>query len=148
MLKIQVLGKGLIPRGYGIAPRLEPFPADLTLIGTILTCSNLKVNYINPETNKPMPLTRENCQKVYKKYENVVSDKPKKTTIDNVKPSVPTPPPASVSDYNKKNDDLVITPIVKDDKSNKNTEPKSSDVPKNNQHDHNKNNSKYNDRNK
>jgi len=32
MLNIQVLGNGLIPRGLGLAPRLEPFPADYILI--------------------------------------------------------------------------------------------------------------------
>ena len=36
MLKIQVLGNGFIPRGLGIAPRREPFKADLLLIQTIL----------------------------------------------------------------------------------------------------------------
>lgn len=70
MLKIQVLGKGLIPRGHGIAPKKEPFSADLTLIGTILGTAGLKVNYINPETNQPSPLTRENYQNVYRKYPN------------------------------------------------------------------------------
>ena len=57
MLKIQVLGQGLIPRGHGIAPKKEPFPADLTLIGLILGTPGLKMNYINPETNQLAPLT-------------------------------------------------------------------------------------------
>lgn len=70
MLKIQVLGSGLIPRGHGIAPKKEPFPADLTLIGLILSTPGLKMNYINPETGKLAPLTRENYQKVYQKYPN------------------------------------------------------------------------------
>ena len=70
MLKIQVLGQGLIPRGHGIAPKKEPFPADLTLIGLILGTPGLKMNYINPETNQLAPLTRDNYQKVYAKYPN------------------------------------------------------------------------------
>ena len=70
MLKIQVLGKGLIPRGYGLAPRVNPFPADLTLIGTILNTNGLTVNYLNPETNKMCPLTKENLKKVYDKFGN------------------------------------------------------------------------------
>lgn len=70
MLKIQVLGKGMIPRGYGLAPRKEPFYADLTLIATIIQTNGLTVNYVNPETGELKPLTRTNLTTIYKKYEN------------------------------------------------------------------------------
>lgn len=68
MLKIQVLGKGMIPRGYGLAPRKDFFKADLTLIHTILQCPNLKVNMLNPETNKIMPVTKTNVKTLWDKY--------------------------------------------------------------------------------
>lgn len=72
MLKIQVLGKGMIPRGLGLAPRKEPFPADLTLIQTILnTRGDFKINFINPETGKFAPLTKQNCQQMYRKYGDI-----------------------------------------------------------------------------
>lgn len=104
MLKIQVLGKGLIPRGYGLAPRVNPFPADLTLIGTILNTNGLTVNYLNPETNKMCPLTKENLKKVYDKFGNKEVKTPERhlpganapqvkvseTVTTNVAPTAPT----------------------------------------------------------
>lgn len=70
MLRIQVLGKGLIPRGYGLAPRLDPFPADLMMIATILNTNGLTVNYIHPEDGKPRLLTKANVKRVYDTYGN------------------------------------------------------------------------------
>lgn len=71
MLKIQVMGKGMIPRGYGLAPRKEPFPADLNLIQVILSTPGLSVNMINPETNKPVPITNQNLLRMWDKYSDV-----------------------------------------------------------------------------
>lgn len=68
MLKIQVLGKGLIPRGLGLAPRTEPFPADMTLIHTILCTNGLTVRYIHPETGQPRDLDNKNLKKVYERW--------------------------------------------------------------------------------
>lgn len=65
MLRIQILGKGLIPRGMGLAPKKTPFPADLNLIRTIISTPGLKVNYINPLTGALSPITRENCQRTW-----------------------------------------------------------------------------------
>lgn len=85
MLKIQVMGKGMIPRGYGLAPRKEPFPADLNLIQVILSTPGLSVNMINPETNKPTPITNQNLLRMWDKYSDVrTSTKTVQTT-----PSVP-----------------------------------------------------------
>ena len=72
MLRIQVLGKGMIPRNLGLAPRTEPFPADLRLIGIILATPGLSLKFIHPESGKPADLTRENFQAVYKKYHHKV----------------------------------------------------------------------------
>ena len=64
MLKIQVLGHGLIPRGMGIAPRKEPFYADLNLIGLILQTPGLSVNYVT-SLGTLQPLTTKNLKKVW-----------------------------------------------------------------------------------
>jgi len=68
MLKIQVLGKGMIPRGLGLAPRMEPFPADRNLIATILQTPSMSINYLHPENGKLFPLTRQNMKTVLEKY--------------------------------------------------------------------------------
>lgn len=70
MLKIQVLGKGMIPRGYGLAPRKEPFPADYLTIGTIIKTPGLKVKYLNPESGKLMPLDGHNVKRIWDRYAN------------------------------------------------------------------------------
>ena len=88
MLKIRVLGRGLIPRINSVAPRMNPFPADLTLIQTIMTTPGLKVQYMNPETRRFYDITRDNIRKVWDKEGNltgVVSD----TTVQ---PEVVIPP--------------------------------------------------------
>jgi hypothetical protein len=103
MLRIQVLGRGLIPRGHGIAPRMEPFPANVMLTGIILGTAGLEVNFIHPETNKPVPLTRVNYQAMHKKWENVAPGKKvvqevevQKVVEQKVAPVVQqTPPPVA-----------------------------------------------------
>ena len=92
-LKIQVLGKGLIPRGYGLAPRKDPFNADLTLIQTILSTPGLIVNYIRPEDNKPVALDRNNLKRVWDKYNNHA----KKQVAQNVSATTNTRPSAPVT---------------------------------------------------
>lgn len=90
MLKIQVLGSGMIPRGLGIAPRLEPFKADFSLLGTILGTAGLEVNYFNPATGKFEKLTKKNFRRVWDAYSNYKED---------VKP-VETKPADHVVNYN------------------------------------------------
>lgn len=70
MIKIQVLGRGLIPRMNVIAPKKEPFPADKTLIATIMSTPGLKVNFINPETGAPTELTKANLNRIWDKWSN------------------------------------------------------------------------------
>lgn len=67
-VKIQVLGHGLIPRGYGLAPRKEPFPADPLLIGTILQ-AGFKVNALNPVTGKFEEMTKKNYRQMYNRLD-------------------------------------------------------------------------------
>lgn len=94
MLKIQVLGKGLIPRGFGLAPRKEPFSADLTLITTILNTNGLMVNYVNPSDGRLLPLNRQNVKKVWDKYNNWTVTSP--APADTTRPYTPADNPAPV----------------------------------------------------
>lgn len=70
-LKIQVNGRGLIPRGYGLAPRKDPFMAnDINLIGLILNTSGLSVKYVNPSNGRLEDLSKKNLKKVWDQYSN------------------------------------------------------------------------------
>ena len=68
MLKIQVLGRGLIPRGYGLAPRKTPFFADLMMIETILHTNGLQVVMIHPEDGHGVRVTTQNVRKLWNAY--------------------------------------------------------------------------------
>ena len=148
MLRIQVLGNGLIPRGHGIAPKKEPFPADLRLIGIILSTGGLKVNFVHPDSGKLIPLNRENYQDMYAKYQNRVytkavevegNDREKEdaaeVTTSPVAPVVETPavdtvpetpvaPPvveeAQATDAAKKTEEFTMKPIVAPEEKPKN----------------------------
>ena len=87
MLNIQVLGRGLIPRGHGIAPKKSPFPADLTLIQLILRTPGLSINYINPKTKKWSPLNNENLTEVWNRFSDYKETKPSQNEVS--KPVVP-----------------------------------------------------------
>lgn len=67
-MKIQVLGRGLIPRGQGIAPRKEPFEADINTIKAIMQSGEFKVNMLNPDTGKLIPLTNDNLMRMWAAY--------------------------------------------------------------------------------
>lgn len=88
MLNIQVLGKGLIPRGLGIAPRKEPFPADYSLIATIMQTHGLKVNMIRPDDGKVVELTPNNVKRMWDKYSASVPKKPRIVEV-NMPPQEP-----------------------------------------------------------
>lgn len=91
MLKIQVLGKGLIPRGLGLAPRMEPFSADLTLIGTIMATPGLKVNMIRPEDGKAITLNSQNMKRMWETYTDAHLRTPK-VVVPQTAPVVPVSP--------------------------------------------------------
>lgn len=87
MLKIQVLGQGLIPRGLGLAPRKEPFYADYRAIADILNASRLTVYYFNPDTGKFTKLTKETLKSAWDKYsekefDQAVEEANKETPIE------------------------------------------------------------------
>ena len=68
MLKIQVLGNGMVPRLGRLGPIKDPFPADKTLIATIIATSKMKINYLDPKTNKMKPITRDNLNEIWETY--------------------------------------------------------------------------------
>ena len=92
MLTIRVLGTGLIPRGLGLAPRMTPTEAGLTLIQTIIATRGLSVQMLKPD-GKWIDLTKDNVLPMYRAYDNVdVSTTPKVETETNVsKPVAPAP---------------------------------------------------------
>lgn len=115
MLKIQVLGKGLIPRGYGLAPRKEFFNADLNFIGTILMTPGLKVNMLNPEDGKIIQVTNSNIKRLWNKYR---SDVYNGNTISNVVEKDVNDEEESKSDFmnppTTKEETEVIKPVTTD----------------------------------
>lgn len=94
MLKIQVLGKGLIPRGYGLAPKKHPFPADLILIETILKTPGLKVRMEHPADGHMVDVTTSNIKKLWAAYSDKYTNDPNRGMYKrNVsRPTVPDKP--------------------------------------------------------
>jgi len=101
MLPIIVEGRGLIPRGHGLAPKKDPFPASPVLISHILNTAGLKPIFVDPVSKKRMPLTKENYQRVYRNYEDKLNGIRKETPAQEIKEtkqespiqiSIPAPP--------------------------------------------------------
>lgn len=91
-LQIQVNGKGLIPRGFGIAPRKELIKtSDLSFINLCLNTSGLKLKYLNPSNNKLEDLTRQNLMKVWRNYADY---RPAVAPTPTIAPHVPEEPKA------------------------------------------------------
>jgi len=67
-LRIQVLGRGLIPFGLGLAPHKQFFWADKLLIQTILSDSRLSVNMQHPDDGRIIKVTRQNLEKLWNSY--------------------------------------------------------------------------------
>ena len=65
---IQVLGVGLIPRGRGIAPRKDPFPATQKEIELILNHGTLIPKMYNPKTNAFIQITSSNFNKLWNAF--------------------------------------------------------------------------------
>ena len=64
-VNIIVLGHGLIPRGLGIAPKKDPFPADIDLVKLILA-GGQRVVAIHPITKGKIEITYNNLNKMWK----------------------------------------------------------------------------------
>ena len=85
---IQVLGAGLIPRGMGIAPKKEPFPATKKEIELIMEHGTLQPRMRNPKTGKFVDITARNFEKLWDAF--AIEREEKKNTINRPKamPSV------------------------------------------------------------
>ena len=137
MLKIQVLGKGLIPRGYGLAPKKNPFPADLILIETILKNPGLKVRMMHPDDGHFVDVTTKNVKRLWDAYSDKYTKDPKdgmhvkvSTNVAPVKPVAPKAeqkeePVVAPTDVLKPQVETPVTEEVKEeDKQESKTEEK------------------------
>ena len=129
MLKIQVLGNGMVPRLGRLGPIKDPFPADKTLIATIIATSKMKINYLDPKTNKMKPITRDNLNEIWDMYGEA--------EYDAVTPKMEEVPPAkeekkevkeeqkvqpSVKNETKpeeKSEDEILEEMIKEEEKNK-----------------------------
>ena len=68
MLKVRILGQGLIPRGYGLAPRKDPIEVDWRFLNLLLNHGSFKVQYLDPEKKQFFDVTNANAKKVYEKF--------------------------------------------------------------------------------
>ena len=69
MIPIKVNGRGLIPRGHGIAPK-SLVKADMQLVQLILGTPGLSMEFVNPETGTLTPITRTNYIEIFESYES------------------------------------------------------------------------------
>lgn len=67
MIRVRILGKGLIPRGGGLAPKKEPIYVDLDYLTILVYSRNLRIQYLNPDTDKFEDLLLSNFKKIYDK---------------------------------------------------------------------------------
>ena len=116
-LLIQVLGVGLIPRGKGIAPKKEPFPATKKEIELIMEHGALKPRMLNTKTGKYVDITAKNFEKLWntfaierEEHKNTINrPKATPTTIPAVKKeepkaeNKPSPQPVQVNKQNNNN---------------------------------------------
>lgn len=69
MIPIIVKGSGLIPRGHGIAPKLDPFNADQLLVGLILQTPGLVPYFADPDVKqRKIELTNANYLSTFEKF--------------------------------------------------------------------------------
>lgn len=129
MLKIQVLGNGMVPRLGRLGPIKDPFPADKTLIATIIATSKMKINYLDPKTNKLKPITRDNLNEIWEMYGETEYDAvtPKMeevpSTKEEKKESVPEQkvqsPVKNESKPEEKSEDELLEEMIKEEEKNK-----------------------------
>lgn len=87
MVKIQVLGEGMIPGIGTVAPHKSPFEADYKLITRIMGHGSLKVRIQNPITKAFIPLTASNAKRMYETWNDYKA--PKTTSAPVLHPTTP-----------------------------------------------------------
>lgn len=140
MVKIQVLGNGLIPRMGMLAPITEPFPVGRMTAATILqTSPNLTVNYLNPNDGKFHALTNQNIARVFDEFEDdeaaATVEAPAEAPVVNE-----TPTPVEVTDSTPSVESEVNDAPVESDKSEMVSENTESDETSENTEDVEENN--------
>ncbi len=140
MVKIQVLGNGLIPRMGMLAPITEPFPVGRMTAATILqTSPNLTVNYLNPNDGKFHALTNQNIARVFDEFEDDEAatnvEAPAEAPVVNE-----TPTPVEVTDSTPSVESEVNDAPVESDKSEMVSENTESDETSENTEDVEENN--------
>lgn len=140
MVKIQVLGNGLIPRMGMLAPITEPFPVGRMTAATILqTSPNLTVNYLNPNDGKFHALTNQNIARVFDEFEDdeaaATAEAPAEAPVVNE-----TPAPVEVIDSTPSVEPEVNDAPVESDKSEMVSENTESDETSENTEDVEENN--------
>lgn len=140
MVKIQVLGNGLIPRMGMLAPITEPFPVGRMTAATILqTSPNLTVNYLNPNDGKFHALTNQNIARVFDEFEDdeaaATAEAPAEAPVVNE-----TPAPVEVTDSTPSVESEVNDAPVESDKSEMVSENTESDETSENTEDVEENN--------
>ena len=140
MVKIQVLGNGLIPRMGMLAPITEPFPVGRMTAATILqTSPNLTVNYLNPNDGKFHALTNQNIARVFDEFEDdeaaATVEAPAEAPVVNE-----TPAPVEVTDSTPSVESEVNDAPVESDKSEMVSENTESDETSENTEDVEENN--------
>ena len=136
MVKIQVLGNGLIPRMGMLAPITEPFPVGRMTAATILqTSPNLTVNYLNPNDGKFHALTNQNITRVFDEFEDdeaattteapaeapVVNETPNETPAEVSAPAFPAEPEVNDAPVESDKSEMV-SENTESDETSENTE--------------------------
>lgn len=91
MVKIQVLGHGMIPGIGTVAPHKSPFEADYKLITRIMNHGSLQVNIQNPITKSFIPLTASNAKRMYETWNNYKAKEAPKVATPVLHPTAPQP---------------------------------------------------------
>ena len=65
MIKDRILGHGLIPRGYGLAPRKEPLEIDWNFLNILLNNGSFKIQALVPDKKEFVDITIGNAKKMY-----------------------------------------------------------------------------------
>ena len=129
---IQVLGVGLIPRGRGIAPRKDPFPATQKEIELILNHGTLIPKMYNPKTNAFIQITSSNFNKLWNAFakETVPAKRiiniPKAETPKKEEPKREEPKPQQQYNNNKNSN----KPKWEQKQEQKNNDHSSDEAPK------------------
>ena len=92
-LPVKINGRGLIPRGHGLAPK-SFVKADEQLVKLIMQTPGLSMEYIQPETNTLVPITRTNYMELFESHENYLNKNTAtpKPVVNPVTPPVNIPP--------------------------------------------------------